>query len=332
MNISVIKKMILVVILLIIYNVAISESKTEIITPKALEYGDTVGIIAPANYTPKDAEYMISYLESKGYKIVYGKSYYSKWYNFGGTDDIRAEDINDFFKNKDIKAIFSIRGGYGTIIILNKLDYKIIKENPKIFSGFSDITTLLVAINEKTGLVTYHGPMSSNFKDMPAETENSLLDAYTKPQKEYNILSYDNDYSIVKSGTAKGQITGGNLSLLVASLGTEYEINTDGKILFIEEIGEYTYRIDRMLQQLRLAGKLKNIKGIIIGDFNRVNKEAIEDMSLDQVFEENFKDLNVPIIKGVNSGHVRPFITIPIGSIATINTSKNEIIVKNIVK
>ena len=317
---------------MIISNTVIAESKIEIITPKALEYGDSVGIIAPANYTPKDAEYMINYLESRGYKVVYGRSYYSQWYNFGGTDDIRAEDINEFFKNKDIKAIFSIRGGYGTIRILDKLDYELIKENPKIFSGFSDITTLLIAINEKTGLVTYHGPMSSNFKNIPEETENSLLDAYTKPEKEYNILSYDNDYSIMKSGTSKGQITGGNLSLLVASLGTEYELDTNGKILFIEEIGEYTYRVDRMLQQLRLAGKLKNIKGIIIGDFNKVNKEAIEDMSLDQVFEENFKDLNIPIIKGVNSGHVRPFITVPIGSMATIDTSRNEIIIKNIVK
>ena len=332
MNISVIKKMILVVILLIIYNVAISESKTEIITPKALEYGDTVGIIAPANYTPKDAEYMISYLESKGYKIVYGKSYYSKWYNFGGTDDVRADDINGFFKDKNIKAIFSIRGGYGTIRILDKLDYNLIKENPKIFSGFSDITTLLIAINEKTGLVTYHGPMSSNFKDIPEVTESSFFDAYTKPEKEYNILSYDDDYSIVNAGKSEGEITGGNLSLIVASLGTEYEINTDGKILFIEEIGEHTYRVDRMLQQLRLAGKLKNVKGIIIGDFNRVNKEAIEDMSLDDVFKENFKDLDIPIIEGVNSGHVRPFITIPIGANAIIDTAKNEIIVKKIVK
>ncbi|MBP9562782.1 MAG: LD-carboxypeptidase, partial [Acetoanaerobium sp.] len=170
------------------------------------------------------------------------------------------------------------------------------------------------------------------FKDIPEVTENSFLDAYTKPGKEYNILSYDDDYSVVNAGKSEGEITGGNLSLIVASLGTEYEINTDGKILFIEEIGEHTYRVDRMLQQLRLAGKLKNIKGIIIGDFNKVNKEAIEDMSLDDVFKENFKDLDIPIIEGVNSGHVRPFITIPIGANATIDTSKNEIIVKNIVK
>ena len=325
------KKIILVVFILTLSTIGIAETNVTI-TPKALQKGDTVGIIAPANYTPNDASYMIDYLESKGYKIVYGKSYYSKWYNFGGTDDVRADDINGFFKDKNIKAIFSIRGGYGTIRILDKLDYNLIKENPKIFSGFSDITTLLIAINEKTGLVTYHGPMSSNFKDIPEVTENSFFDAYTKPEKEYNILSYDDDYSIVNAGKSEGEITGGNLSLIVASLGTEYEINTDGKILFIEEIGEHTYRVDRMLQQLRLAGKLKNIKGIIIGDFNRVNKEAVEDMSLDEVFKENFKDLDIPIIEGVNSGHVRPFITIPIGANATIDTSKNEIIVKNIVK
>ncbi len=304
---------------------------TEII-PQALKKGDIVGLVAPANYTSKDADYIVEYLVTHGYKVVYGKSFTEKWYNFGGTDDVRAQDINEMFANKDIKAIFCVRGGYGTIRIVDKLDYELIKKNPKIFTGFSDITTLLIAITEKTGLVTYHGPMGSNFKEIPLETENSMLDVYTNSSKEYNMLSYNNDFSIEKTGIAEGEIIGGNLSLIVASLGTDYEINTDGKILFIEEVGEHTYRVDRMLQQLRLAGKFNNLKGIIIGDFARVTKEADEDMSLDDVFKENFKDLKIPIIKGLKSGHVRPFITVPIGAKAKINTSNNEIIIKKTVE
>ena len=263
----------------------------------------------------------------KGFNIVYGKSFGNSWYGFGATDDVRADDINKMFSNKDIKAIFAIRGGYGTIRIVDKLDYENIKKNPKIFMGYSDITTLLLAINEKTGLVTYHGPMTVNFKDIPIETENSFVDTIQN-NKRINLLDYEKSYSIMKQGTAEGEIIGGNLSLIVASLGTKYEINTDNKILFLEETNEATYRIDRMLQQLKLAGKLDKIKGVILGDFKNAKRAEKDDMSLDDVFFETFKNMNIPIIKNFKSGHVRPFITVPIGAITKINTFKDEIIIE----
>lgn len=303
------------------------EKKKEIIIPEHLKPGDTIGIIAPANYSNDSSKYEIDYLIEKGFNIVYGKSFGNSWYGFGATDDVRADDINKMFSNKDIKAIFAIRGGYGTIRIVDKLDYENIKKNPKIFMGYSDITTLLLAINEKTGLVTYHGPMTVNFKDIPIETENSFVDTIQN-NKRINLLDYEKSYSIMKQGTAEGEIIGGNLSLIVASLGTKYEINTDNKILFLEETNEATYRIDRMLQQLKLAGKLDKIKGIILGNFKNAKRAEKDDMSLDDVFWETFKDMNIPIIKNFKSGHVRPFITVPIGVIGKINTFKDEIIIE----
>ncbi len=303
------------------------EKKKEIIIPEHLKPGDTIGIIAPANYSNDSSKYEIDYLIEKGFNIVYGKSFGNSWYGFGATDDVRADDINEMFSNKDIKAIFAIRGGYGTIRIVDKLDYEIIEKNPKIFMGYSDITTLLLAINEKTGLVTYHGPMTVNFKDIPIETENSFVDTIQN-NKRINLLDYEKSYSIMKQGTAEGEIIGGNLSLIVASLGTKYEINTDNKILFLEETNEATYRIDRMLQQLKLAGKLDKIKGVILGNFKNAKRAEKDDMSLDDVFFEIFKNMNVPIIKNFKSGHVRPFITVPIGVIGKINTFKDEIIIE----
>lgn len=303
------------------------EKKKEIIIPEHLKPGDTIGIIAPANYSNDSSKYEIDYLIEKGFNIVYGKSFGNSWYGFGATDDVRADDINKMFSNKDIKAIFAIRGGYGTIRIVDKLDYENIKKNPKIFMGYSDITTLLLAINEKTGLVTYHGPMTVNFKDIPIETENSFVDTIQN-NKRINLLDYEKSYSIMKQGTAEGEIIGGNLSLIVASLGTKYEINTDNKILFLEETNEATYRIDRMLQQLKLAGKLDKVKGVILGDFKNAKRAEKDDMSLDDVFFEIFKNMNIPIIKNFKSGHVRPFITVPIGAITKINTFKDEIIIE----
>ena len=287
------------------------EKKKEIIIPEHLKPGDTIGIIAPANYSNDSSKYEIDYLIEKGFNIVYGKSFGNSWYGFGATDDVRADDINEMF-SKTRRRI--IRG----------LD---IKRNPKIFMGYSDITTLLLAINEKTGLVTYHGPMTANFKDIPIETENSFVDTILN-NKEINLLDYEKSYSIMKQGTAEGEIIGGNLSLIVASLGTKYEINTDNKILFLEETNEATYRIDRMLQQLKLAGKLDKIKGVILGDFKNAKRAEKDDMSLDDVFFETFKNMNIPIIKNFKSGHVRPFITVPIGAITKINTFKDEIIIE----
>ena len=310
---------------------AFAVGNNEIIIPKGLKPGDTIGLVAPANYKGDNAMYEVEYLRNRGFNVVFGKSFDSKWYGFGGSDELRAKDINNMFANPRINAIFAIRGGYGSIRFIDKLNYDVIRKNPKIISGFSDITTLLLAINEKTGLVTFHGPMADNLKEIPVTTENSFDKAFMS-NSSYNLLDFDNSYTIMKNGRGSGRITGGNLSLVVATLGTDYEINTDGKILFLEEVNEDSYRVDRMLQQLRLAGKFKNLKGIIIGDFRNPKKADPTDMSIDEVFYDNFGKLNVPIIKGLKSGHVRPFITIPIGANVKIDTYRREAIIEKSTK
>ena len=303
----------------------------KIIIPKGLKPGDTIGLIAPANYTNENSNAEVEYLKSRGFNVVYGQSFYSKWYGFGGTDNVRAKDINDMFANPNIKAIFAVRGGYGGIRIVDKLNYDIIKKNPKIISGFSDNTTLLLAINEKTGLVTFHGPMADNLKNIPPVTENAFNKAFTS-NESYNLLGFDDTYSIMKTGRGSGRITGGNLSLVVATLGTDHEINTDGKILFLEETNEASYRVDRMLKQLKLAGKFDKLQGIILGDFKNPKQSDPTDMTIDEVFYDNFGRLNVPIVKNFKSGHVRPFITVPIGAKANMDTYKREILIEKATK
>ncbi len=322
---------IFIMMMIIMANLVYATSQKEIIIPEMLKPGDTIGLIAPANYTGDSVEAEIEYLLNKGFKVTYGRSFNSRWYGFGGNDSIRARDINEMFADKNIDAIFAVRGGYGGIRIVDKLDYETIRKNPKIFSGYSDITTLLIAINEKTGLVTYHGPMSSNFKDIPEVTEKSFDKTFMN-KDSFNLLEFDDSYTIMKAGRGKGVITGGNLSLVVASLGTPYEINTDGKILFIEEVNEASYRVDRMLKQLELAGKFKNLEGLILGDFRNAKQQDPTDMTFDEVIRDNFGKLNIPIIRDFKSGHVRPFITVPIGSKASIDTYKREILIEKPVK
>ena len=303
----------------------------EIIIPKGLKPGDTIGLIAPANYTNENSYAEVEYLKSRGFNVVYGQSFSSRWYGFGGTDNVRAKDINDMFANPNINAIFAVRGGYGGIRIVDKLNYDVIKKNPKIISGFSDNTTLLLAINEKTGLVTFHGPMSDNMKNIPSVTENAFNKAFTS-NESYNLLGFDDTYTIMKSGRGSGRITGGNLSLVVATLGTDHEINTDGKILFLEETNEASYRVDRMLKQLKLAGKFDKLQGIILGDFKNPKQSDPTDMTIDEVFYDNFGRLNIPIVKNFKSGHVRPFITVPIGAKAVMDTGKREIMIEKATK
>jgi len=306
-------------------------TENEIIIPEGLKPGDTIGLIAPANYTNENSNAEVEYLKSRGFNVVYGQSFYSKWYGFGGTDNVRAKDINDMFANPNIKAIFAVRGGYGGIRIVDKLNYDTIKKNPKIISGFSDNTTLLLAINEKTGLVTFQGPMADNLKNIPPVTENAFNKVFMS-NESYNLLDFDDTYSIMKNGRGSGKITGGNLSLVVATLGTDHEINTDGKILFLEETNEASYRIDRMLQQLRLAGKFDKLQGIILGDFKNPKQADPTDMTIDEVFYDNFGKLNIPIIKNFKSGHVRPFIAIPIGAKAKMDTYNRQIIIEKATK
>jgi muramoyltetrapeptide carboxypeptidase len=287
--------------------------------PKALKIGDTIGIVAPSSALRQvdDLERSIKILEEQGFKLVIGESCGKKYGYLSGSDELRAGDINRMFENSKIDAVFCLRGGYGTPRILDRLDYDVIKKNPKIFIGYSDITAIHIALNQKCDLITFHGPMVAS--DMLGKfdefSKKSYLNAITsiKPLGQMNNpIGFD-----IKSmvpGKARGIIVGGNLSLIAATIGTSYEIDTKGKILFLEDIEEFTYSVDRMLTQLRLSGKLKDCAGIILGDFKNCLPQYEDfDHTLMQVFNDIIVLAKKPTIYNFMAGHCTPKITIPLG-------------------
>jgi len=282
---------------------------------KGLRKGDTIGIVAPANFIALDKVHAgCKQLEELGFNVKLGKSCFSTWFNFAGEDDLRANDINDMFADKKIDALLCARGGYGCIRILDKINFDIIKNNPKLFIGYSDITSLHVAINELAGLATIHGPMltTSIADNFDNTTKHSFVNIITGKTKGLSNL-HGEKIKILRYGETTGQIIGGSLSLVVASLGTKYEINTTQRLFFLEDINEYTYKIDKMFNQLKLAGKFNDCNGVILGDFKNCNKEKSEDFSLLDVFKNIFTNFEKPVIYNFKSGHCHPMISIPFG-------------------
>ena len=280
---------------------------------KALKNNDLIGIVSPAFC--EDTEIINNKLDTfkqLGFNIVLGKHLYNHSGYFSGEDIDRASDLMDMFKNKDVKAIICFRGGYGSINILPYLNYSIIKKNPKILCGYSDLTTLINYINKKTGLITFHSPMiNSNFKD--EQTLESLKFTLMKGTAPYNIpigdLPVYNDTNVI------GILAGGNLSTICSALGTPYEINFNNKILLIEEINEYPYAIDRMLSQLLHSGRLSKCKGFILGHFTNCKLDDYSrSYTIDEIIKRILVPLNKPIINSIPFGHDYPNLTLPIGS------------------
>lgn len=301
--------------------------------PKGLKLGDTIGLIAPSSPT-SDIKFVRKAEEKliqMGFKVKVGKSCYERYGYLSGTDEVRAADVNNMFKDEEVDGIICLRGGYGTPRILDKIDYEAIKSNPKVFVGYSDITGLHLGINQISNLVTFHGPMGSSdiigtFSDFTKDSlYNSILDngfngKLDNPQGEEIVT--------INSGKAKGVIVGGNLSLIVDTIGTPYEIDTKGKLLFIEEVSEDPYKMDRMFTQLRLSGKLSDAKGIILGDFNNCDKDESKhknSLSLMEIIEDIIKPAGKPTIYNLQAGHCKPMITIPFGVEALLDADKKEL-------
>jgi muramoyltetrapeptide carboxypeptidase len=289
--------------------------------PKALQKGDKVGIVAPGT-NAQDTESIakiqevLSWLELEGVfpdTLREGFGYKTR------TPEIRAKELMNMFSNPEIKAIFCVRGGYGSQQILKLLDYDIIRENPKIFAGYSDITALHIAINQKSNLVTFHSPvMKSAFTDFTANHFRDIIFGnYDYPISLKNPSNIIGIREIIlpitiNRGIAKGQLIGGNLSLVSALIGTPYEINPAGKILFLEDVGEKPYSIDRMLSQLELAGKLEGIKGVVFGLCEDCSGgSSTWDKTLGEVLDYYFKPLEVPAFYGLLFGHTSNQLTLP---------------------
>ncbi len=302
--------------------------QNKIIKPKRLNRGDTVGLIAPAGYlSDAHIERSIEQLEMLDFKVVLSNNIRRRHGYLAGTDQERIDDIHDMFSRKDINGIFCARGGYGSGRLLPYLDYELIKNNPKVLIGYSDITALTYGIFAHTGLVSFHGLVTiSTFNEFSVYNfENVVM----KPSDTFTYINAEEDpedkelevYSI-HSGNAEGELVGGNLSLISAMVGTKYDIDTAGKIIFIEEIREDPYRIDRMLTQMRQAGKFDKAAGVALGIFRRCEPgDKFENsLSLREVLFDRLSDLGIPVIYGLSFGHVLNKFTFPIGIKARLNT------------
>ncbi len=283
---------------------------------KHLNKNSTLGIIAPASCDEKKIiNKNIENLKNIGFKIEFSQHIYDKYGYLAGKDLDRAKELNNMFADSSIDGIICLRGGYGSINIIPYLDIENIKNNPKFFCGYSDITILLNYLSSYLDLITFHGPMvNSNFNDKI--TLNSFISISTSNSNTftYNLLDYDN-IEIINPKSFSGKIIGGNLSIICSSLGTPYEIDTDNSILLIEEVNEYPYVIDRMLSQLLLSKKLKNCNGIILGHFKNCNLNNYNrSLTLKEIFMNKLSNLKIPIIINFPFGHDYPNLTIPIGA------------------
>lgn len=297
------------------------------IRPEPLKKGDQIALIAPSSPVAEERiKPAINAMESLGFEVVIGESCTSKKGFLAGEDEIRADDINMMFADKSIKGIFAMRGGYGSARILDLLDYKTIRKNPKVFAGYSDITALHVALNQKCDLITFHAPMpSSEFYEGVDEYTMSFFKRSIFCNDSLGIMENPEGQKIetLVKGKAEGRITGGNLTLLASSIGTKYEVDTKGKILFLEDVDEVPYRIDRMLLQLKQSGKFKDAAGIILGQWTRCEAENKENsLELNEIFKELIATENKPTIYNIACGHSTPTMTIPMGAFSKIHDGK----------
>ncbi|MFC4024982.1 LD-carboxypeptidase [Oceanobacillus longus] len=304
------------------------------IRPTRLKKGDKIGVIAPAG--PPDLEKLnkaIPFFENIGLHVKLGKNIKEVRGYLAGTDEQRLEDFHDMIADRKIKAIIFARGGYGTGRLIDQINYNLIKRNPKIIWGYSDITYLHTAIRQQTDLITFHGPMLAS--DVAKDEFDAFTGGLFQQLFEPTELSYREKINPLKAyaaGKAHGQLVGGNLSLLISTLGTPYEINTKDKLVLLEDIGEEPYRIDSMLNQLRLAGKLLDAAGIVIGDFAESATNLSSSLTMHQVFEDYFTDFNGPVLSGFKIGHCFPNFSVPLGANAKLSTEDRTFVIEPGVK
>ena len=299
-----------------------------LLKPKALQPGDLIALIAPSGAVFDKGDILQSRkkLEDLGFKVKEGKTLYSQHGYFSDTDENRAKEIMKMFLDPEIKGIISIRGGSGCARLLPHLDYHLIRKHIKPFIGMSDITVLLNAFYLKAGIVSFHGPVGFS-------TWEGFTWKYFKPtvmeKKKTEMLTPSNNelFYTINSGIAEGELIGGNLTVFSQLVGSHFLPDMKNKILFLEDIKEEPYRIDRLLTQLELAGVLKHLNGIILGEFKKcVPEEPEKSLSLKEMFIERLSVLNIPVFYGAKFGHVRDKWTFPIGVKARMDADKGSVI------
>ena len=295
------------------------------IKPRALRAGDTVGIVAPASNIKRDLlEAGCEAVLRLGYVPFYFESIFEQDLYFAGSAERRLNEFHEMFRRREVRAILCARGGYGCNYLLPHLDLGLLRRMPKVFVGCSDVTTLLTYLCDAAGLVTFHGPMAAgDFGRLGGVDEDAWFAAVASGEPYERTFEASVVQPLAK-GTVEGMLYGGCLSLLCASLGTPYEIRTRDTILFLEDLNESPYRIDRMLMELKLAGKLTGVKGIIFGEMRRCDQRGAEDYTLQQVVMRVLSDLHVPVAFGLKSGHVTGGnFTMPLGVRARLSVSES---------
>ncbi len=300
------------------------------IKPPALRTGDLIGIVSPASPVDDSTkiEKGIRYLESLGYHTIVGNHVGKQKGYLAGSDNDRVDDLHQMFLHKEIRAIISVRGGYGTPRLLSLLDYSIVKRNPKILVGFSDLTALQCALWKHVRLMTFHGPMLAS--DMAEKVDSYTEEMFwrvissTKPIGNVELSGYKP--TTLKAGRSTGTLLGGNLSLLVNLIGTPHCPNFRKSLLFLEEVGEEPYRVDRMLVQLRESGILKEASGILAGQFaDCIPKDSKPSASVAALLAESAKSIRKPFLSNLPFGHVPGKLTLPIGLEATLDAGKGTL-------
>ena len=309
------------------------------IFPEPLKKGDNVFLFCPSSpiIPEEDIEKCKKVIIDLGFNPVIGKSLYENYGGYmAGKAEIRIEDLHEAFSRKDIKGIFCVKGGYSASQLLDKIDYELIKNNPKVFIGYSDVTNLHIVFNQKCNLGTYHGPMvkSNMINDFNDYTKTSFFEAMEKNETRYEEPE-NMPLSILTEGkmpseSISGVLTGGNMAIIVTTLGTQYEIDTKGKILFLEDVDEEIGSLNRMLTHLKYAGKLSDCKAVVFGNFvvckNTYTKEN-QHYELLELLKDFFADYDKPVIYGMESGHKKPYMfTLPLGAKCSINLQNKEIL------
>ncbi|MFC3561225.1 S66 peptidase family protein [Pedobacter jamesrossensis] len=293
-----------------------------IIQPSYLKKGDKVAIVCPAKKLPKPIDYAISVLKSWGLEVIIGKSVYAEYNQFAGSDILRASDIQTYLDDPLVKAIISGRGGYGTVRIIDELDFTGFKKAPKWFVGFSDITVLLSHIFANLNIQSMHAQMPYTFEEATPESLLSLRKALFGENQSYQYLSEFSN----RTGNCQGILIGGNLTLLCMVQGSVSEMDFDDKILFLEDVGEHEFSIDRMMRMLKRACKLSKLKGLIIGAFNEIGVEKIPfGQTANEVIWDIVKDYDYPVCFNFPSGHIDNNLTMVVGA-----NVKLEIETKNV--
>jgi muramoyltetrapeptide carboxypeptidase len=304
-------------------------SNVQLVKPPALRPGDTVGIVAPAsNIKQSDLEAGCEALRRAGYRPFYLDSIFDRDVYFAGTVERRVRELEEMFERDDVRALFCARGGYGANYLLNQLDLEKIEAHPKIFVGYSDVTSLLTYFTDAAGLVTFHGPMAA--KDWAHEGGVDLASWQSAlSQSSAWDVPLNQEAAGLVDGEAQGTLYGGCLSILVASLGTPYEIRTAGTILFLEDVAAKPFQIDRMLMQLKLAGHLDAVRGIVFGEMLDCVQSPAQDYTLQEIIQRIVGNLGIPVAFGVKSGHVTSGnITLPFGVQASLSVRSNAVHLK----